>query len=627
MSDIFIKRPGTAPVNKFNGSDVIQTPADDEDSDHVMVELSLSPAKLKILSGADNLEEVTSLEMCVDTRQISLNNFGVYLPKLRELKMNNSLILSIRDLGTSLSHLQVLWLARCGLTDLEGIPCLSSLKELYVAYNNISELIHLSMMDHLEVLDLEGNDVDDLLNQVWHLGHCKNLRTLSLEGNPVCTRPSPGSSEADYSYRSAVREMIPQLRFLDDVPVEEDKPDCGRSTQMDWTLLRESIKDFSISDTQEYTETEERSVSVCGGRPGSAQHLSPRISSNSVYSRPGSARPLTSCSRSTPGSNNSNPATLDHELSNLTSGFGSFLCGNPLQAVRARTQKQMVQNSRSQTRPSTRLGSYIPERTYDDEQPSSQDRSDVFAELRSWRIEHNKRLSAIEKDRQPQVMKILHCDDEYDEEDDDCSHNHSFISDDITRNEKEEERTVYKATTSANSSFQSFSPDLLHQDTDLQNEIRVTSTSDCMMSPSPPLSALAPPGGRRITQIRTRRIKPHNGEIGMSMPSEDKQTSNIGALKTNSISEPQSNTTVKTMSTQILRKPCRPSTSLGVSPLRAQWSEAPGNHHQSENQHKPVIRSNTSHQLTPKRPQTARAALQRLPNRTLLPNRGNGILE
>lgn len=105
----------------------------------------------------------------------------------------------------------------------------------------------------------------------------------------------------------------------------------------------------------------------------------------------------------------------------------------------------------------------------------------------------------------------------------------------------------------------------------MQNEIRVTSTSDCTMSPSPPPSALAPPGGRRITQIRTRRLKPHNGEIGMSVPSEDKQMSNIGALKTNSIFEPQSTMTVKTTSPQILRKPCRPSTSLGVSPLRAQW--------------------------------------------------------
>lgn len=68
-------------------------------------------------------------------------------------------------------------------------------------------------------------------------------------------------------------------------------------------------------------------------------------------------------------------------------------------------------------------------------------------------ITPDRRLSAIEKDRQPQIMKILHSDDEYDEEDDDCSHNHSFISNDITRHEKED-----KATTSANSSFQSISP-------------------------------------------------------------------------------------------------------------------------------------------------------------------------
>ncbi len=34
----------------------------------------------------------------------------------------------LRDLGTGLSHLQVLCLARCGLTDLEGISALSSLK-------------------------------------------------------------------------------------------------------------------------------------------------------------------------------------------------------------------------------------------------------------------------------------------------------------------------------------------------------------------------------------------------------------------------------------------------------------------------------------------------------------------
>ncbi|ROL46613.1 hypothetical protein DPX16_7453 [Anabarilius grahami] len=49
-----------------------------------------------------------------------------------------------------------------------------------------------------------------------------------------------------------------------------------------------------------------------------------------------------------------------------------------------------LQNSHSQTRPSTRLSSYVPEHTYDYEESSSEDRSKVFAELRSRRIEHKK---------------------------------------------------------------------------------------------------------------------------------------------------------------------------------------------------------------------------------------------
>ena len=38
------------------------------------------------------------------------------------------LSMSPRDLGTTLSHLQVLWMSRCNLADLDGIPSFSSLK-------------------------------------------------------------------------------------------------------------------------------------------------------------------------------------------------------------------------------------------------------------------------------------------------------------------------------------------------------------------------------------------------------------------------------------------------------------------------------------------------------------------
>lgn len=67
-------------------------------------------------------------------------------------------------------------------------------QELYVAYNNVSDLSQVSMLENLHLLDLEGNDVDDLV-QVQYLGLCGNLEKLTLEGNPVCVRPHPTASE------------------------------------------------------------------------------------------------------------------------------------------------------------------------------------------------------------------------------------------------------------------------------------------------------------------------------------------------------------------------------------------------------------------------------------------------
>ncbi|XP_050955843.1 leucine-rich repeat-containing protein 56 isoform X2 [Labeo rohita] len=569
------KRPGTALsiVTEFSGSGLLNPKPAAADPEELMIDQSLSPEKLKILSGSDDLHEVTSLEMCVDTRQDILDNFGIYLPKLTQLKMNNSLISSVRDLGTGLSHLQVLYLARCGLTDLEGISALSSLKELYVAFNSISDLSPVSLLEDLELLDLEENEVDDLA-QLWYLGRCVKLRTLSLEGNPVCTCPAPGTSEvSDYSYRSAVRDLIPQLILLDDVPAEEDEPQCFRTSPEDWTVLRESIKDASVSDGPELTDTdtEERSVSVSRVRPASAPPGDLRISSRSLSSRPDSARPLTSCTGSRPGSNGSDIAVLNHEASDLTNGVGRVLCGNPLQAARAQRQKIKLQNCVSQTRLSTRLSSFIPEHTYEREESSSRDHRDVFTELRRWRIEHNKRLSVIEKEQQPQVMKIHHSDDE-----DEGRHSHSFCSDDITRD-----------TSSPDSSFQSpsaESPEML----------RLSSSSGCSMTPSPPpRAAAAPPAGQRITQIRTRRLRAQNADVSKAKASEETHgTENI---------------------MRIIHKPHRPSSSPVAS---TQWSEATENHQHADNQHKPIIHSEI---LTPRRPQTARAALQRLPDRKHTP--------
>ncbi|KAG9336996.1 hypothetical protein JZ751_029912, partial [Albula glossodonta] len=164
-----------------------------------------------------------------ETALLSAYLTGSYLPNLLHLKMNNSLIMSVRDLGTTLPHLQVLWMGRCGLADLDGILSFSSLK--------------VSMLEQLEVLDLEGNAVDDLI-QVQYLGLCGQLSHLTLEGNPVCIWPNPGAAQtAQYEYTSAVRELVPQLRFLDNAPVGDAGLHCDRATVEDWALLKECIKD------------------------------------------------------------------------------------------------------------------------------------------------------------------------------------------------------------------------------------------------------------------------------------------------------------------------------------------------------------------------------------------------
>ncbi|XP_047679543.1 leucine-rich repeat-containing protein 56 isoform X4 [Prionailurus viverrinus] len=213
-----------------------------------LVEEYLSPARLRALAQVDDLRLVGMLEMCVSTRESSLGNFGVHLPNLSQLKLNGSCLGSVRDLGTSLGRLRVLWLARCGLTDLDGIGCFPALKELYVSYNNISDLSPLCLLEQLEVLDLEGNSVE-VLEQVRYLQLCPRLATLTLEGNLVCLRPGPSPSNEvppGYNYRAEVRKLVPQLRVLDEVPATHTAVPAPRELRQDWLMVKEAIKEGSV---------------------------------------------------------------------------------------------------------------------------------------------------------------------------------------------------------------------------------------------------------------------------------------------------------------------------------------------------------------------------------------------
>ena len=80
---------------------------------------------------------------------------GAYIPNLKQLRLVNSHVPCVRDLGTCLGRVEVLWLPRCKLKDLDGLPALSSLRELYLAFNEVTDISLITMLSSLELLDLE----------------------------------------------------------------------------------------------------------------------------------------------------------------------------------------------------------------------------------------------------------------------------------------------------------------------------------------------------------------------------------------------------------------------------------------------------------------------------------------
>lgn len=52
----------------------------------------------------------------------------------------------------------------------------------------------------------------------------------------------PSTQTADYSYRAAVRELVPQLLYLDDTRLEEDGGSCSSTMGEEWDVLQKSIK-------------------------------------------------------------------------------------------------------------------------------------------------------------------------------------------------------------------------------------------------------------------------------------------------------------------------------------------------------------------------------------------------
>ena len=131
-----------------------------------------------------------------------LNQFGQRLTNLKFLKLNDSFIQSIEDLGSNFKNLKILQINNCKLKDLTGIICFEQLEILEAKNNEISDLIELEMSTSIKKLNLENNLIENQEN-IYFLSSLDNLEYINLLGNPI------------KNYDKKLKELLPNLKEID----------------------------------------------------------------------------------------------------------------------------------------------------------------------------------------------------------------------------------------------------------------------------------------------------------------------------------------------------------------------------------------------------------------------------
>lgn len=191
------------------------------------------------------------LELKINSEEIGIHKYGSICPNLIELKLSGSSIPSIRELGADWAQLEVLWLVRSCLNDLDGISAFSKLKELYCAFNNLTSLSGLMFHESLQILDIEGNKISDF-SEIETLSFCYSLISLNLEGNPV---------SFEETYREKVFKTLKTLKLLDDLPIE---------TQVESKIFHEEIEIINNSVRESCIV---RNKSQMSTRPSSSKNI------------------------------------------------------------------------------------------------------------------------------------------------------------------------------------------------------------------------------------------------------------------------------------------------------------------------------------------------------------------
>ncbi|KAE8578800.1 hypothetical protein XENTR_v10023778 [Xenopus tropicalis] len=159
---------------------------------------------------------------------------------LTKLQLDNNIIEKISGLDT-LVHLVWLDLSFNNIEVIEGLKALTKLEDLSLYNNRISVVENMDTLSNLQVLSLGNNNLTSLENLIY-LRKFKQLRTLSLAGNPL--------SEDD-QYKLFIAAHLPNLAYLDFRLLNEN------IREMATMKYQYSIDDITHNENQEKRKQEE----------------------------------------------------------------------------------------------------------------------------------------------------------------------------------------------------------------------------------------------------------------------------------------------------------------------------------------------------------------------------------
>ncbi|EKF31417.1 hypothetical protein MOQ_004748 [Trypanosoma cruzi marinkellei] len=297
---------------------------------------------LRKWTGFEDLFSVSIAEFRLDTRTLTgVDTISERMPHIHSLKLNNSYIPHVRMLGTKFMMLKRLWIGSSQVETLRGIgACAPALEELYASFNSVHDITPLlDVSETLEVVDLEGNDIRDASSLIRSLKLLKKVKYLTLQGNPVVMDPLAlvpsmdvmDNEFATSSFRDIVQTLMPDLQYLDDMPVTLNEglevtesslnSTCGGNSRRSCT----HVDPLNVSLSDEYMFLQQ-CIRECGFDELEAAVVE---ATRGVYTRPqtscGKTRPQCSTSASSQGSQrpHSSSHTVDRLLTSLNSNISS----------------------------------------------------------------------------------------------------------------------------------------------------------------------------------------------------------------------------------------------------------------------------------------------------------------